>query len=344
MEEINKRSIFQQYLINRLGFLDDDFLLMYMTFRLFHSKSGYIIDSLLYEYNLKRSLEVELKPFATKYISATDLSNFTYCKASFAISKTYYLPKNESAIKGTEQHEISPIISTFKYSNTKSGELNERSILDQFIKQQNMFFFEDLKKSAMVFSGHYKDGKGEEKIYFKSSKGNYVGQPDYIFLSENDKYFVVEEKFQYQCDDDEDDPTSFHLNHINQTVSYLHGISDFDIQYGYLVYWKYNFYGDGSINIHACYVKKIIKSSVTRSHITSVFEELRKFLISGITDFDVSKRNANKCANCVVSAYCGHKTGNFDNLEVPYSKKFWKLKYIPFPKELRPPEIGTKSG
>lgn len=194
-----------------------------------------------------------------------------------------------------------------------------------------------------MFSGH-NSGDSKERVFFRSTKGNYVGQPDYIFKNNSDNHFVVEEKFQYQYDtSDESDKISFHHNHINQTISYLHGIPDFNIQYGYLVYWKYNI-SDGRVNVHSCYVRKIVKSEVTRVHITAVFVELKKFLESGVTDFDVAQRTANRCANCAVTVFCGHKTGSFDKLEIPYSKKYWKLKFVPFPKELiKPPEGDVQS-
>lgn len=38
---------------------------------------------------------------------------------------------------------------------------------------------------------------------------------------------------------------------------------------------------------------------------------------------------ANKCLNCSVVAYCNHKTGNFNSIELPYNLSLNKVESEP---------------
>jgi hypothetical protein len=131
--------------------------------------------------------------------------------------------------------------------------------------------FDELSKSSIVFYGH----DNEENRYFKSANENFIGQPDYIFKNDTtNDIFVVEEKFQflpkdpstfdysYYSDEEEQKiikkraSKTFFSNHVNQLNSYIYGIGEYDIRYGYLVYWKYEL-EDGNPNIVACNVLRI---------------------------------------------------------------------------------------
>src|SRR5690606_13009534 len=90
------------------------------------------------------------------------------------------------------------------------------------------------------------------------------------------------------------------------------------IDYGFLVYWKYNFRDNGQINIDECHVKRVDKTESNKESIVSIFSALQRFMNEKKRPFDSVDRSPKKCANCVYNVFCGHKTGYFTNLTFPY--------------------------
>ena len=126
----------------------------------------------------------------------------------------------------------------------------------------------------------------------------------------------------------------FFQNHINQLSSYIYGIEEFDIKYGYLIYWKYEL--DGSFpNIVACNILKIEKTVEGRQQIRESFIGIKNLIINKGGNFDINTRVPVKCASCVSNLLCGHKTGKYTYFSIPYSKTYLKLASIPFPEELK---------
>ena len=376
----DKQILFRNYLIKKLGFVEDEFLQEYLyqlensaprykylgalpaeyevvtdtlghtsqklkgadrfktyeqKHKLFVPKNYNILDFLNQEYKIKKGVIVKPKNGFNSFISATDISNFTYCPVSFAISKTFDIVKIEAAYLGTDLHEEKRLINLLpKHKIDGFAETAEsKKPKQQFINSKNEYFFEEIYRSNIIYNGHASEN---EKKYFKSFKGDFVGQPDYIFQNKNKEFFVVEEKFQFQVANSavDEEKRMFYPNHINQLLSYLHGISDYDIRYGYVVYWKFDF-DWGNPFVHSCYVLKITKSETTRNQIISIYNKLKDFLSNKTVDFNVKKRHPKKCANCVSNLICGHKTGQFNTLTFPYSYDFLKTKFVEFPKELK---------
>jgi hypothetical protein len=236
-----KQELFRDYLIKKIGFVEDDFLKNYVsilgiispklkllgkqnkiwsedekkflpenydpenTYKKYTEKDHYfipdkfnIIDFLNIEVDLKKKFDFGLKQVQLNFISATDISNFTYCPISFAISKTFELPKLESAILGTSQHEkhtlINYLIPSLRKANTSDKE--QTLSFNPFLNEENQLFFEELNNSSIIFYG--RESKENKNKYFKNVSENFVGQPDYIFKNETtNEIFVVEEKFQF---------------------------------------------------------------------------------------------------------------------------------------------------
>lgn len=397
-----KQNLYKDYLIKKLGFIDDPFLKDYTRFleivsprfkllgkqkkiwneveqKYFPEKPNpfnphietdnyfiptdfNIIDLLNIELNIKKNSEYIQKKIQLAYISATDISNFTYCPVSFAISKTFELPKYESAILGTAQHEKHSLINYLQPFKIKEDVYKENEYLNSIevektldlnplLTDENQFFFNELSVSSIVFYGH--ESKEIEKSFFKSSKGNFVGQPDYIFRNNNTlDTFVVEEKFQFVSKDPFNSYHSYYSaegvrqiknkrknknffnNHINQLRSYIYGINDYDIKYGYLVYWKYELV-NGMPSIIACNILRIDKTDKDRQKIRETFITIKDLITNKGSAFDNNSRNPAKCANCVSSLLCGHKTGKFTSFSIPYSKHYLKTYYTKFPEELK---------
>ena len=116
-----KQNLFLGYLIERLGFKQDSILDSYLI-RLneFASHVNHIqkrdkyekcsiVDLLVHEYNfrkIKDNFELKYSKKSTKVVSATDLSTFTFCPASYAISKTYETKTTVSESIGTDRKSV----------------------------------------------------------------------------------------------------------------------------------------------------------------------------------------------------------------------------------------------
>lgn len=316
-----------------------------------------IIDYLNAEVKIRRS-EIKLKTVNNfKYVSASDIASFIYCPVSFSINKTFELIKIDSTITGEKGHQKSLIFNHIKRLNVKFED-NESSKLYvpdfsiyDYADDSNRYLFELIENSDLIYCGH--SNKTEEK-FFKNEKGNFVGQPDFIFRDKRDgSYFVIEEKYQidktqiYENLDEHysmnsEKKTVFFDNHLSQVNSYLHGIFDYEISYAFLVYWSYSNI-DWSFEITKCSVKKITKTENGRNKFIEDFKNVASTIRQGERIFNPNTRNAKKCSNCVSNYLCGHKTGKFEKFTFPYSTEYLKLMFIPFPEELKKKPDDTEN-
>ena len=144
-------------------------------------------------------------------------------------------------------------------------------------------------------------------------------------------------------------------NHLNQLRSYIFEIHNYEISYGYLLYWRYSFQNDEETNVSVDdfslrFEDNEIDDSIDNSDINkggrmvieqafatkiestnedhkAIYEKSYKNvqkLVKNGRNFDEVFRNPSKCGGCVVSTLCGHKTGKFDSFSFPYDEKFLK--------------------
>lgn len=367
----DKKSIYFKYLIKKIGFSDSEFSKNYLIelnknifkFKFIdsipletpniESDDDYfvignkyytikndifvpikfdIIDYLTKEYSIKKDKSLKYRKKSNpKIISATDLANFIYCPVSFSINKTFITSKIEATHNGVFLHEQARILNYYKNIGEEKFDYDSSNVIDDsFIDNLNKLFVEDVRKSTLIFSGHNLQDKSK---YFISNKGTYAGQPDYIFKNQKNDFFVVEEKYQLNNNND-NSSDHFYNNHIMQLISYLHAIPNYDLKYGYLVYWKYN--NDyGNLKVSSLKVKKIEKTESSKMYLIKEFNNLKSFINSGELAFETNSLNHKKCANCVLNLYCGHKTAKFDKITYPYSESYLKTYYVQFPDDLK---------
>jgi hypothetical protein len=289
-------------------------------------KTYSIIDYVVDEYNLKRKKQVSQKNATNdSYISATDLANFDFCPASYAISKTWEVEPNLLSIKGTQGHSQNRVLS-LKETVSSDYDPNETK-LDPQVKT----FLKDIKNSVVVYSGH---NEKEKTKFFKNSKSNYIGQPDYIFDNGGCK-FIVEEKFRFKG---KNRNYSFSDSHKTQLYSYIFGLDEFEISYGYLIYWdyaEYDYFYDSPGDLKFLQVLKLYKNESARKKLNSLYERINELKKNKTLNFDHTKLNPNKCASCVTGRLCGHKTGRYSSLEFPYEEKYLKIYPASFPEVLK---------
>ncbi len=352
-----KQTIFGTYLLNQIGITDKNFAERYLKYLESMYGRSVVIECLLEEVNLKKNkTEIVEKDFKNQLFSATDLSNYRYCPVGYSIGKSFDILKPN----GIEYTDIGKFLHEklllFRQIDSKNPPVHYNGFeidSDPVIKE--------IISSELIFCGHSID-----KAIFTNKNENYSGSPDYIFQDKSSRYFVVEEKFQkksdyrkyeryfeyyrykYQTDSFEnqslqdrldkatnwsDSEIFFYPNHELQTLSYIRNIQDYKIEYGYLIYWFYDI-ENGYPYIHRVGVKRLEMNEVTENQYKLYVTQLSDLMINGKQKFEKDKLHPNKCAACVVSKYCGHKTGLIDEFSFPYNLNDLKIFQVEFPAEL----------
>ena len=300
--------------------------------KVFVPESFSLLDYLMLEYKAKKDNTFTKKVNSNSIISATDLANYSYCPVSYSIGKTFETDILKSAAIGSKLHTEKKILNWIAPKKETQNNLDlQKEIEDKY--ESNRSFFADVRSSKLLYSGHNADN---EKKYFINKAGNFVGQPDYIFKNKQNQNFIVEEKFKWGKNGMFG---AFYENHKVQLASYIYGLNEFNADYGYLVYWYYDFG-----NLTGCQVLRISRTNKTRIFLNNSFRELSSFIKDKKQDFKKDKLNPNKCANCVVNRFCGHKTGRFHDIEIPYSDKYLKLVKISYPEELKKKNEDNNTG
>lgn len=305
-----------------------------------------------------------------EYYSATDIANYTYCPVNYSISKSIKYKTLEIATIGTKKHEES-LIEQVISKDKKVYPLGESEV--EYVKaeiendENYKSLTELLKDFEIIFNGHSKENKD---TFFINKK--YRGQPDYILQHKNTKEVIVlEEKYQHipkeyidysgNYYDIEKSITAeanyetigteinerrnrdyFYKNHINQVSSYLFGIKEYEIKYALLVYWKYEIRGEEQV-VTKCLWKKIEKEEKIKAQLKKVTSDMKDFIKNGKIPFDKKSINLLKCSSCVNNFLCGHKTGYFEVVTIPYKDSFLITNNGGYPEELRNTEVNNQS-
>lgn len=312
-----------------------------------------IFNYLIFEIKVKENALYDIVDQKSKYISASDIANFTYCPVSYAISKSIKYKTLISAKLGTELHESS-YINSIIFNEFKKEEFvstNEELFDDENFKILNA----KLKNCDILYSGH----SGNEEIkYFKSSIGSFIGQPDFILRDRiTKKIFVIEEKYhnipkqfysygdnEYynQLEKDIKSKREIQLgydNHINQLLSYIYGIADYEIDYGMLIYWKYEI-DENKKTVTKCNFRTIHRNEEYREKLNKIYKKIRNFVKNESIEFNIKSRNPSRCANCVNNILCGHKTGKYSEISLPYNSKYLKINKKKYPDSLEKDKIS----
>lgn len=338
------------YFVKQLGFVDSNSENIYAS-TLWRNKSKYDTNGweiIKDEFNIKFKKEYVRRNNNSRIISATDLANYTFCPVRFVISKSFDIVPTEKMNTGISFHKRNTLLKRCNLAKGQKVDISRFRRNNDLTSYQD--FWEDVSTSIVVYLGHSEEG---EKQYFYDSKGIFISQPDYIFSNKIGKNFVVEEKFildqngkRYGYNN-----SMFYSNHKVQLSSYIHGISDINISYGYLVYWIYepnyqigykSLYVDKNdpFIIRTAHVLKINKSDNWKLQLNETFTNIKRLKETGKESFDTDKININKCINCSVSMFCSHKTGRFKELNMTYPDTYLELQKSTIPKQRLIPSIG----
>jgi hypothetical protein len=259
----------------------------------------------------------------TQKISATDLSNFTFCPASYSLQKTYDFGNTYLGNIGTIMHDKQLLLLSkveeakkgfYLYATKTKSDYFDTILIDDDFRLSIAPLMHDISISKLLFHGHNRD---EQKLFYDES-GQIVGCPDYIFQKPDGTIFVVEEKFSLQKPNIKkiDKPYS---NHLIQLGTYISLLRDIKASYGYLVYWSYSLKNEHIPYVSNAQLFRVNNSAIFNAEVSSVVDEVKELNSDRKIDFNIKNLNSWKCVNCVTSDSCNHKTGNKNTVTLPYT-------------------------
>ncbi|MDX2071904.1 MAG: hypothetical protein SFV55_25950 [Haliscomenobacter sp.] len=370
MKYTPRQLTYAQYLLRRIGFRApkdiDQYLHQLMLskgryhfnpkaknpFKAWQFSAKAAVDALVTELELKKVPEkIPLQQAASPHFTATQLARYSFCPAAFSISNTFETmeePGKALMVVGEQLHESLRLSRQKQKSETTTDPFYRRAWQNPAIGK--------ILRAETIYAGHATDAP-----LFSNEKTAFLGSPDYIFRDREGTYFVVEEKFIHYRDpmnpsaiklnreewvgtlaaknlerrqEWEKIPFYFFKNHLLQVLAYLVNICDYPLEYGYLVYWLYDF-KDGETYVHKAGVKKLSLDPKNLELYNHHLDRFQQFVQQGVEPFQVESVNIKKCAACSQSPYCIHKTRRFDEVRFPYRKEDIKLYPTEFPGDLR---------
>lgn len=268
-------------------------------------------------------------PNKTTLIS--DLGDFEFCPASFAINETFSVASNASWEKdewhGDKKHLIDRF-NEFQKSKNIAEAFKDSSIE---INDTTKNDFNPILNSKLIINNF----DGSNKTFYSNPTDTIRGNPDYVFENGNSKKFVVIEKFTKRTS--ENIQTAF-SNDLTKLYGYIFELNTLNIDFGYLIYWYWQ-YDDiqtenGSvkkkIRIKAYRIFKVEKTNDNKNKLASTIDRVQNFKQTKQFSVDGDKISyANKCLHCSVVSYCNHKTGKFNLIKLPYDINSLTLKQEP---------------
>ena len=280
----------------------------------------------LYIKYFKEEIDIRMKKIfsniynSQKITSISDLSSFEFCPVSFAINQTYEVPSNSSWERdewlGDKKHLFDRFNIFQKTKSVSEAFIDSTIEIDEKVRSD----FEDVFNSKLVINNY----DGSNKTFYSNSNDTVRGNPDYVFENAEGKRFVVVEKFTRKISEDKPIP---YYNDLVKLYGYIFELEKLNIDFGYLIYWYWQV--DEIQMPNGNPIKKIRLKSYDKFPIEKSIENKTKLLatIDRVNRFKETKTFSvdgdrisypNKCLNCSVVSYCNHKTGRFDNINLPY--------------------------
>ena len=238
---------------------------------------------------------------ATGAVRVTDLAEYVYCPASYAIRATWEVPATEPMAEGAELHE-SPRALTF-LKNLEAKWAREGVSLSHRRGPHA-----DLIRSRLVFRGH-----GDDVRPVWSPKRTLVGVPDYVFKRPDGSRVVVEEKHTWRV------PDRPWPSHLVQALAYVRGLPRLGADSAYVLYFPWSYYR-GNRRLGSPRLHPVPTGAKEVRWLVKVFRSVDTLREGGSVPFDTSRLNGSKCARCPCMPLCHHKSGTRADLETPYPR------------------------
>jgi CRISPR/Cas system-associated exonuclease Cas4 (RecB family) len=306
-----------------------------------------VLKSFLKDKQVIQTIKTRERNIKKTSLSASEISDYVFCPASFVIKRTYEIEPTEHMDVGTELHDkrylhsfigglfnkrkrkylsnitqehLGGIVRGIAQFKSNGVPIDDISINDISQAEKRKILhgpYGDLLDSEIIFSGHSDENKTQ---IYKSIKGNLVGVPDYILEKPDGSKFIVEEKHTWNEVMNKPFP-----NHYLQTLAYLQLLyeNQESIKNGYLMYfsWKWRYYKDEKyLTTQNTRLHRIKNNKKDIQKLASIFKEIKMLEKNGVKKFDNNNISTEKCFNCSARALCLHKNANLNKLNYPYNR------------------------
>lgn len=254
---------------------------------------------------------------ANKVTTISDLSDFTFCPVAFAINSSYdVIPNRSLNIENYTDQKWTLGVRYFEYQKNQNFNhtfYDFESNLDGFTRNSFMEIF----SSILLFNSYQ---NLNNKLFFRNSDDTLRGIPDYVFQNNSGQKFVVIEKFTKRKSDNED----FFINDKMKLLANMFESNSLNVDFGYLIYWKYTLTADESTGqpiqkVNGCNIIKIYKNEEDYNLLKRIIYDLKTFKHKKQFHIENNQITLSKCLRCSVKHYCNHKTGKFNKVELPYN-------------------------
>jgi len=291
-------------------------------------KLALVIKNLSEEIHLREKKDFEIIYNKNKTLSASDLSHYKFCEASYAIHRTYKVYSSETWQRDEWKKEKLYLADRYKkFHESKSFEYSFEDTaitLDQEFKVKFQAIF--------VSKLELNNATSKEVRIMSSSSKKMNAAPDYIFLHPNGSRFVVTEKFSHYNSSDYSTPFE---SDLIKHYAILQEFKNYNISFGLFLTWYYSYAqvpggeeGEKKIVISHYRLTKVKLDFERIKTLNDTITKINNFSLSSTLSVDgKSMSHPKKCLNCSVAIYCHHKTGQHNIIELPY--KILPLEFTP---------------
>lgn len=265
-------------------------------------------------------------------ILLSELSQYLFCPASFAINKSFNLPTykpmdSSSKWLGNKDGFYDRYLKYQKSRNISAcftnDALNQYGLEDSVdIADEAISIFEELFKGKIVINNYFDTAPRT----FNSEDNTLRGAPDYLIELQNGKRVLIAEKFSSNSSVG---ASKIYNSDIIDIEAYLTKFENLKIDYAYFINWIWSIYRvpneGGEQNVNISYVQKanihLINLKMSRESLVDTTSEKINILKFGgeLTFNDIGFPS--KCLSCSVYNYCEHKSGVNKTLQYPIVSK-----------------------
>lgn len=283
------------------------------------------------EYQLRLKTKPSQNFNGKKITLISDLSHYLFCPISFAINETYPIEANTSWEKDEWLGEKKLFIDRHKIFNKTKSFDDAFKDCEIETNQQLKSDFDYLLNSVLRVN----NATNPQPTIYSNNSGNLKGAPDYVMEDAAKIKFAITEKFSsiYSADS----KTPFESDLVKH-YAFIDELDKANLAFGYLITWYWQLIdvetNNGNIKkkivITSYRLTKIEKSQLNSNKLSRALNQVNSFKTNKKMEIDGDRISfANKCLNCSVVAYCNHKTGNFNSIELPYNLSLNKVESEP---------------
>jgi len=297
------------------------------------------------EIHLRRENSFKKIYNSKKITLISDLSHFLFCPVSFAINETFEIQANTTWEKDEWLGEKRLLIDrhrTFQKNKSYIDSFSDSEItIDPELKND----FNTVFGSTIIVN----NATNPKPMVYSNSANTLRGAPDYILQHSKGYKFALTEKFSGI--NASDNKTPFESDLVKH-YAFLEELKDLNLSFGYFLTWYWQLTdvetASGQVKkkivISSYRLTKVESNPGNNSKLYRTIDLIKTFKQTKTMEIDGDKISlANKCLNCSVVIYCKHKTGKFNQIDLPYDISKLELTQEPNVSIETPEDIGREN-